>query len=534
MLKRLLPAREAASFRSQKDVELLLRARLRAIATLFALANALLSAVGLTLQIATAHSRHFDAIPRQLFTTSPYFGWFLLVACVHAALAFLLASKQQLSLSVLRWYECIILAAPALLFANITIVELGSILRAAPTLAIILAMGLATPWIGMIVVLAVFIPNTWRRFAVEAGALLVVALAPDLVIVPRTGVDAFHASLFLAAKAIALAAAGVLSVYGAYRIEALREEAREARQLGQYVLHRLLGSGGMGEVYLAEHQLLRRPCAIKLIHPARGDDTEMLTRFDREVQATAMLTHPNTVQVFDFGRAEDGTLFYVMEYLPGLCLDDLVVRHGPVAPRRAVHFLIQLCGALQEAHANGLVHRDIKPSNVIVCERGGEKDVVKVLDFGIVTALGRDSDDAKITGAGVILGTPAFMSPEQCAGDSRVGPASDIYSLGVLAYYLLTARQPFAGRSPIQVIAAHLHETPPPMTACGVAVPEWLEAIVYRCLAKLPDDRFTSAAELRTALLNSATADQWTARDAADWWTSHAEVQDIARAPSRP
>lgn len=528
-MSRFVLASEAAPLHSQRDLEPLLRDRLRVIARLWAAANVTLVAAGVALQVIVGRSPPPGAMWRQLFTASPYFGWFLVVACVHGAIGILLASKRYLALRALRWIECIVLALPTALFVAIMVVELGAILRAAPRLAIILAMGLATPWIGMIVVFAVLVPNTWRRFALEAGALLVAALAPDLVIVPHAGIDAFHAALYLVAKSVALAAAAAVAIYGAYRIEELRAEAQEARRLGQYVLQRRLGSGGMGEVYLAEHELLRRPCAVKLIHPAAANDAEMLTRFEREVKVTAGLTHPNTVQVFDFGRADDGTLFYVMEYLPGISVDELIERYGPVEPRRAVHFLVQLCGALHEAHSHGLVHRDVKPSNVIVCERGGECDVVKVLDFGIVAALGHEGD-TKITGAGVILGTPAFMSPEQCGGDSDVGPASDIYSLGALGYYLLTAREPFAERSPIQVMAAHLHQTPAPMTDFGLGIPEWLDAIVRRCLAKRPADRFTSAAELREALLSGTGGDQWTGQEATEWWTT---CRDTASANAR-
>jgi serine/threonine-protein kinase len=217
------------------------------------------------------------------------------------------------------------------------------------------------------------------------------------------------------------------------------------------------------------------------------------------VQATATLTHPNTVQVYDYGRAEDGTFYYVMEYLPGLTLDDLVKRDGPLSPPRAVHLLRQLCGALREAHAIGLVHRDLKPGNVMVCDRGGVPDTVKLLDFGLVRPAGASGDE-KLTQEGTVFGTPAYLSPEQAGGQGEPDARSDVYSLGALAYFLLIGRPPFAGRSGVTLLAAHLYETPAPPSAHRPDVPAGLEAVVLRCLAKSPGERFQSVDELDTAL----------------------------------
>jgi serine/threonine-protein kinase len=202
----------------------------------------------------------------------------------------------------------------------------------------------------------------------------------------------------------------------------------------------------MGEVYLAEHRLLKRPCAVKLNHPERAGDAAALHRFEREVRATAQLTHPNTVEIYDYGHAEDGTFYYVMEYLPGLDLDDLVTRYGPVPPARAVHFLRQLCGTSQKAHAAGLVHRDIKPGNVLVCRHGGRHDVAKLLDFGLVQAAGARGDDpSRLTATGAVVGTPAYMAPEQARGAEAADVRSDLYSLGALGYFLSAGRPPFQG-----------------------------------------------------------------------------------------
>ncbi|HKB38404.1 MAG TPA: serine/threonine-protein kinase, partial [Gemmataceae bacterium] len=279
-----------------------------------------------------------------------------------------------------------------------------------------------------------------------------------------------------------------------------------------------LGAGGMGEVYLAEHVLLRRPCAIKLIRPERAGDANHLLRFEREVRTTATLTHPNTVQIFDYGHAEDGTFYYVMEYLPGLTLDQLVQQHGPLPAARAIHFLRQLCRALQEAHTVGLIHRDIKPANVMVCERGGLHDVAKLLDFGLVLPQGVRPDGERLTQEGVIAGTPAYMSPEQAAGGDNLDARSDIYSLGALAYFLLTGRPPFAGRSSLRMLAAHLYEPPAALTDHRPDVPVELQAVVLRCLAKEPAQRFPNAQCLEAALALCHTEEEWTEEQAASWW----------------
>jgi eukaryotic-like serine/threonine-protein kinase len=274
----------------------------------------------------------------------------------------------------------------------------------------------------------------------------------------------------------------------------------------------------MGEVYLAEHLLLRRRCAIKLIRPERASDPQALRRFEREVQATATLTHPNTVQIFDYGHAEDGTFYYAMEYLPGLSLEQLVKRHGRLPPGRALHFLRQVCGALREAHAIGLIHRDIKPSNIVICERGGVHDVAKLLDFGLVLAQGDRKDGANLTQEGAIAGTPTYMSPEQAGGQPNLDPCSDIYSLGAVAYFLLAAEPPFVARSPVKVLAAHLYESPAPLTSHCPDVPADLEAVVLKCLAKAPANRYPDVRSLDAALAGCGTVGQWSEEDAAQWW----------------
>jgi serine/threonine-protein kinase len=325
-----------------------------------------------------------------------------------------------------------------------------------------------------------------------------------------------------------MALAAAFAIYGSHRIEVLRVEVSNARKLGQYQLKQRLGSGGMGEVYLAEHVLLRRPCAVKLIRPDRTTDSHNLLRFEREVQATATLTHPNTVQIFDYGHAEDGTFYYAMEYLPGLNLEDLVKRHGPLPPERAVHLIRQVCGALHEAHAAGLIHRDIKPSNIITCERGGLHDVAKLLDFGLVRSHGVGGGADHLTQEGAIAGTPAYMSPEQADGKKDLDTRSDSYSLGAVAYFLLTGQPPFVRPTPLQTLIAHLCDAAAPLDQFRADVPADLQAVVLRCLEKDPARRFPDARSLDMALAGCHAAGLWTEERAAAWWHGQTASADGA------
>jgi serine/threonine-protein kinase len=368
-----------------------------------------------------------------------------------------------------------------------------------------------TLWAFAIVCYGVFIPNTWRRCVAVVAVMVLTPVAITLATGLQHEAVRQRLPFLLGFTVLGLLVAAAVAVFGTFKISSLQQEAFAARQVGQYRLKERLGAGGMGEVYLAEHCLLKRPCAVKLIRPERASDPHLLRRFEREVQATAQLNHFNTVEIFDYGHAEDGTFYYVMEYLPGLSLDELVAREGPQPPARVVHFLRQLCGALREAHEAGLVHRDIKPSNVIVCKHGGLYDVAKLLDFGLVRSLDvGDRERTRLTKEGLILGTPDFMSPEQANGAAVLDPRSDLYSLGAVAYFLLSGRPPFAGRTVLQTLFAHLHEPPAPLTDHRPDVPGDLEAIVLRCLAKEPRQRFPDAASLEQALGQCASAGQWT------------------------
>ncbi|MHC4180784.1 MAG: serine/threonine-protein kinase, partial [Planctomycetota bacterium] len=320
-----------------------------------------------------------------------------------------------------------------------------------------------------------------------------------------------------------MAVAAVTGLFGVDTIGSLRREAFEARQLGQYRLTRRIGAGGMGQVYLAEHQLMKRPCVVKLIRPDKAGDARVLARFQREVRATAKLSHWNTIEIFDYGSTEDGTFYYVMEYLPGMSLRGLVERFGSVPAARVIHLLRQACDALGEAHAAGLIHRDIKPGNIFAARRGGVYDVVKLLDFGLVKPF-TDEQPIELTTEGSITGSPLFMSPEQATGDEQPDARSDIYSLGAVGYYLLTARPPFEGDKPIKVMIAAAHDEVVPPSRHREGIPTDLEQVILRCLAKAPADRFQDAASLAEALARCEAADQWPRHRAAEWWMQQQET----------
>lgn len=306
------------------------------------------------------------------------------------------------------------------------------------------------------------------------------------LLIPRASVIVLNVAWSASAVVAAYAIAKV--VYG------LRAEVKSAMRLGQYTLEEKIGEGGMGAVYRARHALLRRPTAVKLLAPERNDRTHV-QRFEREVQLTSMLTHPNTIAIYDFGHTRDGVFYYAMELLDGVSLEELVDKEGPQAPGRVVHIMAQVAGALAEAHDAGLIHRDVKPANVFLCARAGTKDFVKVLDFGLVKQV--DSAAPALSRADAIAGTPLYMAPESITDAEGIDARVDIYALGGVAYWLLTGTAPFDGANLVEICSHHLH-TPvePPSKRLGAAVPQALEDLVLRCLAKSRDERPSSAADL--------------------------------------
>lgn len=306
-------------------------------------------------------------------------------------------------------------------------------------------------------------------------------------------------------------------------IYGLRKQVQNVRKLGQYTLIEKLGEGGMGVVYRAQHAMLRRPTAVKLL-PSDKVGELSLARFEKEVQLTAMLSHPNTVTVFDYGRTPDDIFYYAMELLDGATLAEVVELGGPLSAPRTIHILEQAAGALAEAHGINLIHRDIKPVNIMLVDQGGSADVTKVLDFGLVKEI-KGMGDAALTQVDTVTGTPLYLAPEAITAPSSVDERSDIYALGAVGYYLLTGHHVFGGSTTVEICSHHLHSKPePPSKRIKKPVPADLEALILACLAKDPAERPQDAKTLVAQLNACEGHDQWTQKDARDWWQGHASA----------
>jgi serine/threonine-protein kinase len=393
---------------------------------------------------------------------------------------------------------------------------------------------LGTSWIGLswvavwMLLFNVVVP-TVPRYAVIA-ALVSVTAVPAMVVLslsvfpPPFQPDAlmiFFAFGFPYLLVVLMAYVGARVVY------TLGTEVTRARELGSYRLEERLGEGGMGEVWKASHRLLARPAAIKLIRSSfgngNGTSDDMRRRFEREAQVIAQLRSPHTVTLFDFGVAEEGSFYYVMELLDGIDTDTLVRRFGPIPAERVVHIVRQMCHSLSEAEWCGLVHRDIKPANIFLCRYGEDHDFVKVLDFGLAKVVRDTSLDATlITKPNLIQGTPAFIAPEQALGSTAVDSRADIYSTGCVAYWLLTGQLVFTADTPMKLLLAHAQTPPePPSSRTEMPIPPELEALVLSCLAKDPAHRPKSARDLLQRLDSVALEQPWTEARAREWWKLH-------------
>jgi CHASE1-domain containing sensor protein len=313
-------------------------------------------------------------------------------------------------------------------------------------------------------------------------------------------------------------------------IRRLRREVKESVMLGQYTLQEKIGSGGMGVVYRATHAMLRRPAAIKLLLPEHHNQ-EHVARFEREVQLTSRLTHPNTISIFDYGRTAQGVFYYVMEFVDGIDLERLIEQEGPLAPARAIHILLQASGALAEAHAMGLIHGDVKPANIVLCERADAPDVVKIVDFGLARTLEKSAGDSGSTSLDGITGTPMYLAPEAVSTPSALDARADLYSLGAVGYFMLTGKHVFDGTSVLEVLTKHLLEEPvPPSIRSGKALASDLEGVLLGCLAKDRQYRPSSAQALADSLRACADAARYDADAAKAWWHGRgAELRQSAR-----
>ncbi len=292
------------------------------------------------------------------------------------------------------------------------------------------------------------------------------------------------------------------------------------RRIGQYELGESIGSGGMGTVYRGTHDRLKRTVAIKVLE---GDalNSQSVARFEREAKMTAGLRHPNTIALYDFGRTDDGAFFYVMEHVEGLTLQRLVDRYGAQTPARVIHLLMQICGSLSEAHDLGLIHRDIKPANLMISNEPGMHDRIKVLDFGLVKNIERESVDMSLTSSDGITGTPMYMSPEMVRGAGMSDQRSDIYSVGGVGYTLLTGQPMFDGDASVEICLKQLREEPArPCDRIGKPLPDDLQNILMSCLRKDPSQRPNSIDDLAAALRQCDDAGKWEPVDALRWWST--------------
>ncbi len=335
----------------------------------------------------------------------------------------------------------------------------------------------------------------------------------------RGGFEAFRNHTIWGVTGVAMLGGASAVVSGT--LYSLRKTAHRADRLGKYLIHEEIGKGGMGQVFFAQHSLMCRPTALKVMHPDGADQSTALARFEREIKLSSTLTHPNTITIYDVGRTSGNSLYYAMEYLEGLDLQELVERFGPVEPARAVYILKQACGSLAEAHYRDIIHRDIKPSNIFLTRRGLLYDFVKILDFGLAKRIASDTASA-ITKSGFLFGTPRYLAPETVYGSEQVDGRADLYCLGGVAYWMLTGQPPFTAESSVEIVIDHVKTVPKRPSEVGeVPIPPELEAIVMKCLEKKPGDRYQTAGEVEAALEAVPLTEPWSRARAEEWWDLH-------------
>jgi hypothetical protein len=431
------------------------------------------------------------------------------VGTVLLVVVWLVVRRGRWSLAALNWFDALTVIGQSLVVA---LLMDGVDMRYRPDLSI--SMGFSCALVGR----AAVVPSHGARtLALGATSAVPIFLATLYTYSIVRGGHFLPPAMAGTQVGMWLAFAVLLSTAISRIIYGLSLKVQEAVRLGQYTLEHKIGEGAMGVVYRARHALLRRPTAIKLLSPGRAGQHD-LERFEREVQTTSQLRHPNTVAIYDYGRTPDGIFYYAMEYLDGVDLERLVAHEGPLPEGRVVRILSQISGALEEAHLAGLIHRDIKPSNVLLCDHGHQPDFAKVLDFGLVKDATGAGVNTSLSGVQTLTGTPLYMSPEAISTPSKVDARSDLYALGALGYTLLTGSPPFTGRTAVEVCGHHLHSpVVPPSQRRNQPVTPALEALVLACLAKDRDARPASAAEVGERLA-ACTVTPWTTANARTWW----------------
>lgn len=412
--------------------------------------------------------------------------------------------------------QAIDLIATLLFVAGITMLGVTARDSWAPEMVILVG--------GMLALVArtTLVPST-ARYTLWVGVAASAIMVAGIWATVADDVAPSHSPLYYALIAASWCALMVATTtVASSTIYGLRQKASLAERLGQYVLEEEIGRGAMGVVYRARHAMMLRPTAVKLIRDEHVG-SRPIERFKREIRATAKLSHPATIAVYDCGRSPDGVFFYAMELLDGIEIRTIIRRYGPMHPGRIVHVMREVAGSLAEAHEAGLIHRDIKPGNIMLCRHGGRVDVVKVLDFGLVKEMNEDAaSGAKLSATGAVVGTPMYMSPEAVSTPSKVDARSDIYSLGATAYHMLTGRPPFDTRSRREALSLQVSELPEsPASVMPFEPPEDLEALIMQCLSKDPEQRPSSARDLERRLARCADAHTWTADEARSWWNKH-------------
>jgi serine/threonine-protein kinase len=488
-------------------------------------------------------------------------GWLALLYAIASitgpfARLFVAAGEGSLDSSDFGVPDVFALAAVIIAFAVFAIVRRGvlsskRLLDLGLAFQVVGALGIAIPefWHGLphtpggsfllpgecvwLVAYPLLVPNTPRRILLTS--LLAASMGPLAVLISAVatgrsvGRPIDVATYFLTSTYLSATVAYVI----ARIVHRFNARLKDAREIGSYELIARIGVGGMGEVWRAEHRLLARPAAIKLIRSsALGESPrareDLARRFEREARETAALGSIHTIDVYDFGVTEEGDFYYVMELLEGLSVDRLVQEFGAVDPARTVYLLRQVCHSLREAHARGLVHRDVKPANILVCRVGPDDDFAKVLDFGLVKHTNAGETVTMLSTDGTAVGTPGYMAPEIALGRPDVDGRTDIYSLGCVAYYMLTGQPVFSGDTPVATAVAHVQNAPvPPGVRSPFHIPAALDVLIIECLAKDPDQRPASAEILSERLEATIGADAWTRDAARAWWERNQPLNRI-------